>query len=512
MKKLHPKTLTSPPLLDREEHVRNRWGAPPPAREDREGVRFANKMITAFFVGLLTLPALAQEKPTQFTTRLPIHTEAAAPYYRLSLPLAAYLASAHGDLRDLRVFNAAGQPVPYARLAASGSTEEQVQKQALRWFPLQARDAGQTTQAADDTSLNLTLRQGPDGTLVQIKAGSSTSASLPAQQAAPLLRGYVLDASQITDRQAARGLLLDWDKNGGDFQLLDVESSDDLQHWQRLASGVQLARLDYNGARIENRRIELAGFHDRYLRLLWREPATAPQLSSAELEQSRSRYLAAPLVWSAPLVVSKEKADLKPGEYRFRLPQPLPLAKLRLSLPPGNQLLPLEILTPGRERRYWNHLASTVVYRISNQGREWSNSDIPLPGTPLQEFVLRLDPRLSPLAGGPQLAFAVQPAQIVFLASGSGPYALAIGNKDAQDAALPTATLVPGFGQPGSPEIVAASIVENAVEPESSGIPAPAASERDWKKIALWSVLLLGVLGMLGMAWSLITQMNKSKV
>ncbi|GAB2894637.1 DUF3999 domain-containing protein [Uliginosibacterium flavum] len=477
------------------------------------------RTLALLIAATLTLPCLAQDKPAQFATHLPISTETAAPYYRLSVPLAAYLASAHGDLRDLRVFNGSGQPVPYAQLAASGSTEEKVQRQTLRWFPLRGEAADAPAGATESKSLQVVVKQAGDGSLVEIRAQQGSSGRVAAQASAAPLRGYVLDASQITDRRAVRALELNWDKAAADFQLLDVESSDDLRNWHSLVSGVQLARLDYNGARIENRSIALNGFRDRYLRLIWRDPANAPQLTSAEVEQSSSRYLAAPLTWSAPLAASKGDSDLKPGEYRFRLAQPLPLARLRITLPPGNQLLPVEILTPGRERRHWRSLARSVAYRITDKSREWSNSEIALPGYALQEFVLRIDPRLNPLSEGPQLSFALQPAQLVFLASGTPPYTLAVGNKDAKDAALGAATLVPGFGQPGSPEIVAASVASEAVkiaaQSASSG-SSPAATqtpseEKDWKKIALWGVLVLGVLGMGAMAWQLITQMNKDK-
>jgi hypothetical protein len=461
---------------------------------------------------LLALPALAQEKLDSFSTRLPITSEAAMPYYRLSVPLQAYLASAHGDLRDLRVFNAGGQPVPYALLAASGSTEESVQRHELRWFPLRASVAGQHDKPDGDSTLNVVVKQAGDGTLVEINSKRGASGPAPKQDAAPL-RGYVLDASRITDRQAVRALDIDWEKTGGDFQLLDVESSDDLQHWNSVATGVQLARLDYNGARIETRRIDLHGFRDRYLRLIWREPAAAPTLTRVELQQSSSSYQSAPLAWSAPMAASASDADLKPGEYRFHLAQPLPVARLRIELPPGNQLLPLEVLSPGRERRHWRSLASTVAYRIKSKGREWTNTDIPLSGYPIQDFVLRVDPRLNPLTQGPQLAFALQPAQIVFLASGEAPYTLAIGNKEAKDATLSPTTLVPGFGSPNSPDIANASIAETRTASSSTASTAVAAPtpapERDWKKIALWSVLVLGVLGMGAMAWQLLRQMNK---
>lgn len=467
--------------------------------------------LTVCAASLLVQPALAQETPDAFTTRLPIRSEGATPYYRLSVPLQAYIGSAHGDLRDLRVFNAAGQPVPYARLAASGSTEESVQRRALPWFPLRAAESGRSAILGGDQSLSVVVKQAGDGTLVEIDSRRLASGKAAAPDEAPL-RGYLLDASQITNRQAVRALELDWGKSASDFQLLDLESSDDLQHWQSLASGVQLARLEYNGARIERRRIDLAGFRDRYLRLIWREPATAPKLNKAELEQSSSRYQSPPLVWSAPMSAVAGDADLKPGEFRFRLAQPLPLARLRIELPPGNQLLPLEVLAPGRERRYWRSLASTVVYRITSNGREWSNAEISLPHNPLREFVLRLDPRLNPLPQGPRVAFALQPAQIIFLARGEGPYLLAVGNKEAKDVALAPATLVPGFGTSGSPEIADASILEAATQttfPLATPAASTAAQERNWKKIALWGVLVLSVFGMAAMAWQLLRQLKK---
>ena len=81
--------------------------------------------------------------------------------------------------------------------------------------------------------------------------------------------------------------------------------------------------------------------------------------------------------------------------------------------------------------------------------------------------------------------------QVVFLARGNGPFTLAIGNPAAKAANLPLSTLIPdysvqkmntlGKAEPaGSPVIVAAQ-------------PEPAASI-DWKRVGLWSVLVLGVI------------------
>ncbi|HSD38831.1 MAG TPA: DUF3999 family protein [Rhodocyclaceae bacterium] len=93
----------------------------------------------------LSLPLLAnaQNKPEDFTSSIAITTASVAPYYRLTIPLAAYLNAAHPDLRDLRVFNAAGQAVPFARLTSTGNNEESTRHEALHWFPLYASPSRQ---------------------------------------------------------------------------------------------------------------------------------------------------------------------------------------------------------------------------------------------------------------------------------------------------------------------------------------------------------------------------------
>ena len=46
----------------------------------------------------------------------PIALQGSGPYHRLTLPLGIHAHAAYGDLRDLRVRNAAGNAVPYAWL------------------------------------------------------------------------------------------------------------------------------------------------------------------------------------------------------------------------------------------------------------------------------------------------------------------------------------------------------------------------------------------------------------
>lgn len=352
------------------------------------------------------------------------------------------------------------------------------------------------------------VRQSADGTLVELNSGARSKAI----NNAAAIKGYVLDASKIGERENIRALDLDWAGSDNNFQLLDVEASDDLQGWHSVRTGVQLARLDFQGARIERKRIDLGGLspNDRYLRLLWREPGVAPQLTAASVEQISTRWRAAEPIWSEFL----QAISVKGVESTFRLPHALPVTHLRFKLPEGNVLLPVDILQPthnSSDHQPARLLTRTVLYRIESKGHQWTQDEIPLPAygrnSALDELIVRIDPRSGPAGQSLALSFALNPDQLVFLASGTAPYVLAVGNKAATNSALEAATLIPGFGSPQAPEIADAQTLA-ASEPVVEQAPTEELGGPHGKTIALWSVLGLGVLAMAGMAYQLIRQMK----
>lgn len=439
----------------------------------------------------------AQEAPADFALRLPIQTEDAGhAHYRASLPLTAYLASRQGDLADLRVFNAAGEAVAYALLAPQGEQEQRSERVALRWIPLR----GEAPAAADSgAAVLVSVKQAADGSLLEIKTATARKGT----PAAPPISGYLLDLSRIEGRARAQALHIDWTDAGRQFQLVELAASDDLRHWRTLTNGAQLARLEHEGTRIEQRRIEYAAGKERYLRLQWREPRAAPALIGIELELGASIWRAPALAWSDPLVA--QQSEPAKGEYRYRLPHALPISRLRFELPPGNRLLSFELQRPAQGKRPPQAFARGLAFRLESQGRVWQQEEFALPGAPLAEFTLRLDPRLWPGPQVPQLRYALAPGEIVFLASGAGPYALAVGHPRLRGAALPVGTLVPAFGREDSPRIGAATVANVA----AGSLPAAVTGEVvETRKYALWAVLGLGVLGLAAMAWQLIRQMR----
>jgi len=234
----------------------------------------------------LSLSALSQasETPQDYRHSAALQLVGEGPWYRLELPFAAHLAAGHGDVRDLRVFDSNGQMQAYALIPGRSETVQQEQEHGVRWFPLRGRADAQEIPA-------LRVERSTTGTLIELRGDAPAESE---QQ----LRGWLLDASAI-DASLVR-LNLDWSGAEEGFQRFSIEASDDLQHWRSWGDG-QVARLSFADERIDQRQVELPGQRARYLRLLWSNPARAPQLQAVTLRSQRQAHQAAPLVWSEPM-------------------------------------------------------------------------------------------------------------------------------------------------------------------------------------------------------------------
>ena len=427
---------------------------------------------------------LAQERPDDYAVQLPLTLSGEGPWYRLEVPMALHLAARYGDLRDLRVFNAEGQALAYALLAGQVEAHERQQEQRVKAFPLYA-EAGDNPAAP-----RVRVERSSTGTLIELMDEADAAAK------PTLLRGWLLDASAVHDPLVA--LQLEWATEQEGFQRFSIEASDDLQTWQPWGSG-QVARLSVDGDVIEQRQVELPGHKTRYLRLLWQNPQQAPQLTTASVRSQRHDNLPAPLVWSSPLPAMRNVE----GDYQWQLPLALPLERLKIEALEANSLVPVRVSAHRDTKDAWQPLAQGVFYRLPDKGVETLQDELPLPGWPVQHVRLQVDAR----GGGlglepPSIKVAVRATQLVFLQRGSPPYRVALGRSGVQSAALPLATLIPGFEPARLQQLGAAAVVE-----QTSGVlqqEQADARQGDWKRWGLWLILLLGV-GLLAlMAFSLL--------
>src|SRR5690606_3479262 len=152
-----------------------------------------------------------------------------------------------------------------------------------------------------------------------------------------------------------------------------------------------------------------------------------------------------------------------------------------------------------------------LLYQLPQEGREVLQDTIELPGGAVQQLRLRADAR----GGGfgsqpPVLQVAVRSTRVVFLARGTEPYRLALGDASARSSALPLTTLIPGYeparleslGRATAPAEVPATVRQAAADAQSRG---------DWKRLGLWAVLLVGVALLGGMAFSLLRRPQPSE-
>ncbi|MBN3775563.1 DUF3999 family protein, partial [Burkholderia sp. Se-20378] len=69
--------------------------------------------------------------------RFSLDLDGAAAYYQLTVPQPVYAASRRDDLGDVRIFNGAGEPVPYSLDApATAAPAVPPTRTPVHWFPL----------------------------------------------------------------------------------------------------------------------------------------------------------------------------------------------------------------------------------------------------------------------------------------------------------------------------------------------------------------------------------------
>ncbi|CAN7652596.1 DUF3999 domain-containing protein [Acidovorax sp. LjRoot194] len=456
-----------------------------------------------------TQAAADANSPAAYAIRIPVTLAADAPLQRVMLPAEVLVRLQSPGYADVRLFNGAGQPVPMALagVAAASAPEESV---VLPAYPILGGPGTPGQAGLEGLSLRIEEQQGRR--VVQID-----TAGTAAPGGAQSVRGALLDARSIP-LPVAR-MALDADLPAGQPVTFTVQASRDLKNWRPLAETV-LYRADAAGTtpspaapgRLGSEHIDLqrADLKDHYLRVTWGDAAVT--FRGATLVTSRGAGPRERV--SASMAVPP--LGNNPRELVFALPFATPVAALKITLQGSNVLVPVRVLGRNDRERPWAHLASATVYRMSTGGKEQTNTPVELGGASVRDVKIEADAKSAGFAAAPDIALQFEPAQLVFLASGQGPFTLAAGLPGASAAAsafLPLASLVPGY-QPQQENTLPLAMADVARADITGGKPADgplvaAATASDGlptRSWVLWGVLLAGV-GALGlMAWLLMRQ------
>lgn len=441
---------------------------------------FRLKRLSVLLLAAISLSAAAEDiAPGSFAYGTVVDAEGSQPLHAIRLPGAVYQRSTRGDLADLRVFNAAAQPVPFAIRAAPVPAAVQPAGVVLPVFALPGTEA-----ATADVPLHVRIESG--GTLVAIDRGRMIDGSTAST--------YLIDASALRTPVAALELVFE-----GTAPLVarvDVAISDDLRNFRMVNAGAPLLRTQLGGESLSQMRVELGGVQAKYFRI---------HASAGSLGAALERVTALPpaQTGNAPrehLVAVNGKADGK--AFVYELDGAYPADRVSVDPVEDNAVLPFEIDGRDGAGGDWVRLGGGTAYRLKQGEVTISSPAIPVRTGAWRTWRVRITGNAS--AGkAPRLRLEWIPAEVVFAAQGAGPFMLAYGSGSVQTSgALPIATLIPGYGTDKAVEPAIATAGTN-VQLAGPQALKPTTDLRQW---GLWGVMGAGALALGLMASRLLRQ------
>ncbi|AFQ49670.1 DUF3999 domain-containing protein [Burkholderia cepacia] len=434
----------------------------------------------AALLGLSLLASFAAADGTpgaeRVAQRFALDLDGSAAYYQLTVPQAVYAASRRDDLGDLRIFNGAGEPVPYS-LDAPAAAAVPPLRTSVHWFPL-------PPARSDDGHAPLGVSVAPDG-------------SLRAAVTAPARTKHTADLVDVSHADGEVDALLVHVSDDSYQGRVAVEASDDLRNWRSLGS-TQLLKVGRGDDMLVQERIALEGTGPRYLRLDWLDGT--PAIASIDIEthprDARSTDTATvPRQWRD---AAHARAGSAPGEYLFDTDGPYPVDRVRIDLPQPNTVARATLQSRPDAQTPWRDVAGAVLFRLQGKGGEQRNPPLAFAPNPDRAWRIVVDMRNGGLGGGqPTVAVGWHPAALTFVARGMPPFTLGVGNASLPSSAVSRDALLVGM----APEVRPARV--GAALPASAHPPSATTDTDATRRYVLWGALVVAV-GVLGtIAWRL---------
>lgn len=449
---------------------------------------WSRALLPAMFGMLAAITAQAADYRTQYAEQWPLTLSSAqSGAYRVVLEPAIYRRSGSADLGDVQVFNAAGQSLPSALLAPDQPLAQPPVQRELPWFALPP------LAEAQRNDLQLLTECDTDGRVRRVEARVTGGARANGQG------GWLIDAS-VLGQQPLAALVLDWADSGQPLQAqVQLDVSDDLQHWRALGRDIPLVDLQRAGKRLLQRRLQVDG-EARYLRVLAQGDARLPTLRSvlAELPPAPATL---PWEWLSLAPTSKGK-----GEYTFEMDGRFPAARADVAST-DNSLVQWTLFSRDDESAEWQRRSAPwIAYQLQQgaQGQRQQSAAQPLGGVHRDRY-WKLVANPAETATAPTLRLGYQPEVLVFLSQGAAPYALAVGSATARRMEAPIGVLIEELRQRNDPSWQP-TLARLEGSPEPLAGDAALKPPHDWKAWLLWALLGLGVLVVGGLAVSLLRQ------
>jgi len=446
--------------------------------------------IVTLLAALLCLPALAAGIPERetYAWRFELETGGAAGFYRAVLPPEVYRSVADPALRDAGVYNADGRAVP-RRFVHPGAEEAGPERSVgLGLVPL---DRGVSDRP---DRMRLLLEQTSGETRLRLDTDEPRPTAGTDRPDA-----YLVDARDLDEPPVA--LELHWQQAGPDLiAVVRLGHSDDLEHWQGIGKAT-LADIDYQGTRIEQRRIALpAGLRD-FLRIDWSGTPTGWRLAAV------TAVLAGPEPETDRDWIELDAAvPEETGEYLYDAGGFPPVDRVALLPSETNGVANISVYCREDEDQRWRRVHRGLSYLLAREDGELASPPARVGVSRARFWKIGIESGV--LAAPPRLRLGWRPDELLFLAQGRPPFELVSGRARDRLEGFPQAD------QLGDPELF--SLLEEpsdaavAVAGPRSALAGPGAvgpvGGFTWKTALLWAGLVAAVAAVGWMAVSLLRE------
>jgi hypothetical protein len=408
------------------------------------------------------------------------------PIYQSVITPAIYQNSREKHLQDLAIYNAEGEPLPYAIANYEMMYPKKViaETKPLLIFPMQesAINFGK--------DINISLENKTNNTKVDVT-------TKPTQQQQP---AYLFDLGK--QHPILKKIKLEW--QGAEGKLISVQAftSDDLKHWTNIGQSVIFKSLVDGHAILQNS-VELYAFTpDQYLKIIASDVAKEDfKLISVNTEYSKVQETPITQFWQSLTLLKREKT--KNGEINidFESSGRYPVSYLRISLPQQNTITQVNVLTRNQPDAPWEVANHSPLYRLNKEGRDTVNPDIKINPREARFWRLQFNEKNGGIGlENPRLEVGWQPQTVVWNARGKSPYSMVVG-EGGDVSAVSMASLIPNNQLRQLNTLPVADISFNSTGELAAN---PWVDAQDYKRWVLWAGLFLGVLALAAMSYSLL--------
>jgi hypothetical protein len=443
-------------------------------------------------IAIATAPSLcvaATPRLNDYAQGVAIDLISQRPVVQLALPDTVYQFVVTDDLRDVRVFNAEGSPVPHALCRSPQVLAPTIFQETLPVYRLQdIRSA-----ARDGTRVDV---QTPGGAQISVQGGEVNDGERHTS-------AYVIDARGIEDE--LRSMQFDWSSPDGASEVrVSIQASEDLDRWRTLVAGSALLSVTSGERQLRRHRVAIPQARYEYLRV--ERVDSGPPLSIDGVIAER--------VTPAPLIepvwfLANQAASEEPTALSYDAARRAPIAYARLTPSQDNTSLRIAIESRDDVKATWRTQWTGEMYSIATDNERRVSPPATFDVTTDRYWRVRLTNKEETFSQRPALELGYRPAQLRFLTQGQGPFTLAFGSRRADPAPARACNALLADMQP---EDLASSIGEGlAGTPRTLGgedALRPLPKKTPVRQVVLWGVLILGVGGLVAMALSLLRRVN----